>query len=98
MTVARVVGNVWATRKHEGLKNSKLLLVQPLDGLSGKLVGQPALAVDKKFGAGPGDTVLLIDEGGSARQILGDKMAPVRLIVCGVVDSVTVQKRTMKYH
>ena len=37
MRVARVVGNIWATRKHEGLKNSKLLLVQPIERDSGKV-------------------------------------------------------------
>jgi ethanolamine utilization protein EutN len=98
MTVARVVGNVWATRKHGALKNMKLLLVQAMEGVSGKVAGETALAVDKKFGAGPGDTVLLMDEGNSARQILGDKTAPVRLIVCGIVDSVTAQMKTSKYH
>ena len=54
MQVARVVGNVWAERKHENLKNAKLLLVQAIEGASGKVMGEPALAVDKKFGAGPG--------------------------------------------
>ena len=98
MTVARVVGNVWATRKHEGLKGAKLLLVQAMNGVTGKIAGEPVLAVDKKFGAGPGDTVLLMDEGGSARQILGDDRAPVRLVICAVVDSGSVQKKTMKYH
>ena len=98
MIVARVVGNVWATKKHERLQNAKLLLVQPLNQLSGKVEGQISLAVDKKFGSGPGDTVLLLDEGGSARQILEDKQAPVRLVVCGVVDSVTIGKKSVKYH
>ena len=98
MQIARVVGNIWATRKHKGLKGSKLLLVQALEGSSGKIVGQPAMAVDKNFGAGPGNTVLLIDEGGSARQILEDASSPVRLVVCGIVDSVSLGGRTAKYH
>jgi len=98
MRVARVVGNVWATKKHRAFEGSKLLLVQTIDALSGQVVGEPTLAVDKKFGAGPGDTVLLVDEGSSARQILADKTAPVRLIICGIVDSVTVGKREAKYH
>jgi len=98
MRVARVVGNIWATKKHRALESSKLLLVQTINALSGQIVGETTLAVDKKFGAGPGDTVLLVDEGSSARQILVDKTAPVRLIVCGIVDSVTVSKREVKYH
>ena len=98
MKVARVVGNVWATRKHASLKDAKLLLVEPLDGETGKVLGDTALALDKSFGAGPGDTVLVMDEGTSARQILKDPRAPVRLIVCGVVDSVTIASNTKKYH
>ncbi|MBI2118730.1 MAG: EutN/CcmL family microcompartment protein [Elusimicrobia bacterium] len=98
MRVARVVGNIWATRKHEGLKNSKLLLVQPIERDSGKVMGEISLAIDKNFGAGPGDTVLLVDEGNSARQILNEKKAPVRLVICGIVDSLTVERKTVKYH
>lgn len=98
MIVARVVGNVWATKKHRSLENAKLLLVQRIDALSRAIVGQPSLAIDKKFSAGPGDTVLLLDEGNSARQILNDKVAPVRLVVCGIVDSFTMNKKTAKYH
>ena len=98
MTIARVVGNVWGTRKHSGLESSKLLLVQSIDGLTGEILGEPSLAVDKKFGAGPGDTVLLVDEGNSARQILDDKRAPIRLVVCGIVDAVSQGKKTAKYH
>ena len=98
MTVARVVGNVWATRKHGSLKDGKLLLVQPLDGISGQVGGETSLAFDRKFGAGPGDTVLLVDEGGSARATLNDNLAPVRLIVCGIVDSVTADRKSSKYH
>lgn len=98
MIVARVVGNVWATRKHPGLENAKLLLVQAIEARSGQVTGEPALAVDLRFGAGPGDTVLLVDEGSSARQILDRKSAPVRLAVCGVVDSVSVGRETSRFH
>ena len=96
--MARVVGNVWATRKHPGLEGAKLLLVQPLDADSGKSAGDISLAVDRNIGAGPGDTVLLMDEGSSARQILKDPKAPVRLVICGVVDSVCTEGRDAKYH
>jgi len=98
MIVARVVGNVWATRKHPALENAKLLLVQPIEVRSGLVVGEPALAVDVRFGAGPGDTVLVVDEGGSARQILGRPSAPVRLAICGVVDSSSIGRETSRFH
>lgn len=98
MQIARVVGNVWATRKHPSLSGAKLLLVRSIDSASGKMAGPARLAVDKGFGSGPGDTVLLIDEGSSARQILKDAGAPIRLLICGIVDSVTVDKREARYH
>ncbi len=98
MQVARVVGNIWATRKHKNLSGSKLLLVRALESMTGKAVGDTQMAVDNKFGAGPGDTVLLLDEGSSARQIMNDKGAPVRLVVCGIVDSVCSEGREKKYH
>lgn len=89
MFVAKVIGNVWATRKHPGLKNATLLLVKPL-GADGKPAGEAQLALDGNQGAGPGDTVLIVDEGGSARKILRNPKAPVRTVVAGIVDEVHI--------
>jgi len=86
MTLGRVVGNVVATVKHPVLEGHKLLLVQPVDG-RGKPRGKSTLALDV-VQAGPGDTVLLLEEGNSSRMILGDSMAPVRSTIVGIVDSV----------
>ena len=93
-----MVGNVWATRKHPGLAGVKLLLVADIECGSGKVTGEPALAVDARFGAGPGDTVLLVDEGNSARAILKNPSAPVRLAVAGIVDIAAAGGRTVQYH
>ncbi len=87
MFIAKVIGNVWATRKHPGLKNATLLLVKALDSRN-KFVGEAALALDGGQGAGPGDTVLVLDEGGSARKILKNPGAPVRTVIAGIVDRV----------
>jgi ethanolamine utilization protein EutN len=92
MFVAKVIGSVWCTKQHGSLQKKKLMLVQPV------AYGEPLLAVDDKMGSGPGDVVLIMDEGGSARQVLKDKKAPVRTIVCGIVDSITVEGKTVKYH
>jgi microcompartment protein CcmK/EutM len=40
--------------------------------------------------AGPGDTVLVIDEGNGARQILGIDPGAVRAVIVGVVDEVAL--------
>ena len=39
--------------------------------------------------AGPGDTVLVLDEGSSARQLLNAKPnGPVRAVIVGIVDDI----------
>lgn len=98
MFIAKVVGNLWATRKHKSLVDAKLLLVQPIDGITGEVLAEPVLAVDKYLSAGVGDVVLVMDEGNSARQILNDKRAPVRTIVCGVIDYVSVGGKIKRWH
>ena len=90
MFIAKVIGNVWATRKHPGLKNATLLIVKAVDPMdNNKLVGEATLALDGQ-GAGVGDTVLIVDEGGSARKILKNQKAPVRTVIAGIVDKVHI--------
>ncbi|MBI4656562.1 MAG: EutN/CcmL family microcompartment protein [Elusimicrobia bacterium] len=89
MFIAKVVGNVWATRKHRQLKNCKLLLVKPVSaGNREQFIGDTVLVLDGGVSAGPGDVVLVLDEGGSARKILANDRAPVRTVVCGVIDKI----------
>jgi len=98
MYIAKVVGNVWATRKHKSLDGGKLLLVKKCDGLTGEFYNEePSLAIDINIGAGIGDIILVMDEGSSARQILNNKVAPVRTIVCGVVDLVNSKGQIKKW-
>ncbi len=87
MTLGRVVGTVTATAKHTVLVSRKLLTVKPLDG-DGKPRGTSMVALDMAQ-AGIGDTVLVLDEGNSARMILGDRSAPVRTVIVGIVDTVS---------
>ena len=47
------------------------------------------IAVDV-VGAGVGETVLILDEGTGARQIMERKVAPIRALVVGIVDDVSV--------
>jgi microcompartment protein CcmK/EutM len=98
MFIARVVGVTWATVKHRTLEGLKLLLVRQIDGITGKPSGKVMMAVDRKFDAGIGDVVLILDEGNGARQILEDSKAPVRTIVYGIVDEVTAGGSSVKYH
>ena len=68
MYIGKVIGTVVSTIKISHLDGRKLLLVDQLD-LQGKETGAYDIAVDV-VQAGPGDTVLVIDEGNGARQIL----------------------------
>ena len=89
MIVARVVGTVVSTEKHPHYRGYTILVVQPVDP-EGMPKGRSFLAVDG-VQAGIGDRVLVVDEGGSARSVLGDEAAvTIRTAVCGIVDRVDV--------
>ena len=88
MYIGKVIGTVVATVKITHLDRRKLLLVDQLD-LRGQETGYYDIAVDVAQ-AGPGDTVLVIDEGNGARQILGLDPGAVRAVIVGVVDEVTL--------
>ena len=86
MQIARVIGTVVSTQKHEKFEGAKLLLVQPED-VNGAPRGAAVLAIDS-VDAGVGDRVLLIQDGRSAQLILGKGVAAVDAAVIGVVDAV----------
>lgn len=89
MYIGKVIGTVVSTIKIDHLQARKLLLVDQLD-LEGEETGYYDIAVDV-VQAGPGDTVLVIDEGNGARQILGIDPGAVRAVIVGVIDEVAVQ-------
>ncbi len=89
MYIGKVIGTVVATVKISHLEGRKLLLVDQLD-LQGQETGYYDIAVDVAQ-AGPGDTVLVIDEGNGARQILGLDPGAIRAVVVGVVDEITLR-------
>ncbi|MCD4783925.1 MAG: EutN/CcmL family microcompartment protein [Candidatus Eremiobacteraeota bacterium] len=97
MKLARVVGNIWATRKATVLKNKRMLLVQPMDPISGKTHGKVMMALCDKIDAGIGDVVLVMDEGSSAGQVLGINSRPVRTFIFGIVDELEKDGNIVKY-
>jgi len=88
MILARITGSVVSTIHHPIVDGRRLLLAERLD-LTGKPKGGYLIAIDA-IGAGQGETVLVLDEGNGARQILGDSNAPVRSIVVGIVDALEI--------
>jgi ethanolamine utilization protein EutN len=87
MFLARVIGDVVATIKHGDLRDRQLLLVEA-ETPEGRPTGRVAIAVDAAQ-AGPGDLVLVADEGNSAAQVLRRPRGAVRTVIVGVVDEVT---------
>jgi len=87
MILGRITGSIVSTIHHPIVEGRKLLVAERLDA-RGKASGGYIIAFDA-IGAGQGETVLILDEGSGARQILDDTMAPVRSIVVGIVDAVT---------
>ena len=86
MQLARVIGTVVATQKHEKLLGAKLLLVQPVDA-RGTAGGVPLLAVDAAQ-AGVGDQVLVVQEGRAAVAAIQRPAAPADTAIVGIVDRV----------
>jgi len=89
--LGRVCGDLVSTCKHEALGGHRLLWVERTDPrgrpLSRGPRRKPVLAVDQ-VDAGPGDFVLVLDEGNGAAQVLGRPRGPIRTVIVGVVDEV----------
>lgn len=88
MILCKVSGTIVATQKKESLNGKKILLCQPIT-LDGKSLGRDLLALDS-VDAGVGDTVLVVQEGAAAAQILKRTDVPVHSIVVAVVDGLDV--------
>ena len=81
MLKARLINNVWATRKSDSLNGLKFMLAE-LIGCSYE--GQHLIVIDT-IGAGIRDRVI-ITTGSSARRMLGDDEIPVDAAVIGIID------------
>ncbi len=81
MITARLIDNVWATRKAESLNGFKLMLAEEIGG---KDAGRRMIVVDI-ISAGIGDRVI-VSTGSSARRMLGDDNIPVDAVVVGIID------------
>jgi microcompartment protein CcmK/EutM len=84
MLLARVEGNVTATRKHPSFEGWRLLICQPI-GAAGEPEGAPQIAIDS-HGAGMHQRVVISSDGSEARKAVGDPKSPARWLVVGIVD------------
>ena len=87
MYLAKVIGSIVSTVKHECYSGTKILLVKPINP-DGTLKSGVNVAVDT-VGAGKGETVLVASEGRSAMEILSFSCRmPVRSVITAIVDYV----------
>ncbi len=86
MKLARVVASVVSTIKSPIFEERAMLLCDLVEP-DGRTSGGYLIAVDT-VGAGAGELVLVLDEGTSARQIVGAPYGPLRTVIVGIVDSV----------
>ncbi len=89
MFIARVIGEIVSTIEHVSLRDKKILVVEKID-TDGKPLKDSLLAVDS-VDAGVGDTVLVVDEGGSAAIVTGLPDPPIRTVIVGVIDSIDIE-------
>ena len=88
MKIGRVSGTVVSTINHPIYDGRRLLMCDLLDAGGGD-TGDYLICVDA-VGAGYGETVLILDEGNSARQVVGDPHGPIRAVLVGVIDELMV--------
>ena len=88
MKVATVAGTVVSTVKIDLLDDHRLLICDLREG-------GYTIAIDV-VDAGVGETVLVLDEGNSARQILGRDWGAIRAVVVGVIDELVIDGELQK--
>ncbi len=96
MWLARVLGSTVSTIKHRAYEGRKIMVIQPLD-LELREAGPSSLAVDT-VGCGPGEVVVVCEEGRSTCQVLGfDDLQPLRSLIVAIVEHVELADGTKVY-
>ena len=89
--MARVVGDVVSSHRHDHLGQRKLLLIRRL-GLDGEEEPAEIIALDV-IGVGRGERVLVVQEGGAARALFENPKIPAQAVIVGVIDRVDIQQK-----
>lgn len=85
MNLARVIGNLWATRKYPTLKGRRLLLIQPLT-FAYEPLGSPIIALDT-VDAGVEDVVIYVSSTEAAIPFR-PALTPTDATIVGIVEDV----------
>ena len=81
MVTAKLIDNIWATRKADSLNGLKFMMAEIIGGTR---QGERMIVVDT-ISAGIGDRVI-VSTGSAARRMLGDDNVPVDAVVIGIMD------------
>jgi ethanolamine utilization protein EutN len=82
MFIAKVTGVIVSTCKVESLRGQKLLIVQDINDTN----TNNSLIVVDSVGAGMGEYVLVVHDGGASRQVIHSKDAPINAAILGIID------------
>ncbi len=88
MYYAKVIGNVVATMKHEGLSGKKLQVIQPIDLETGKVEGTFLIALDSTS-SGVGDLVGY-EDGSEATWAFDGEDVPTDASIVAIIDKVNI--------
>ncbi len=91
MLIARVVGNVWSTKKKDEISALRLLVVQPL-GRDLKPDDNVLVAADE-VGAGFDELVIVTQGAPAMRAFKKDDLIPIDAVVVGIVDNLELSER-----
>ncbi|MDO5579816.1 MAG: EutN/CcmL family microcompartment protein [Planctomycetia bacterium] len=99
MYIAKVIGSVVSTQKTESMVGRKLLVIEPYVLAEDSLTrfygtGRTLVAVDT-VGAGENEFVLIV-QGSSARMTPETKPLPVDATIIGIIDSVNVERKSIR--
>jgi ethanolamine utilization protein EutN len=89
MRIAKVIGNAYATLKHEKLKGIKLMVIQPI-GPDGGFKNKPIIVADY-LNTAIGNIVFWIEDGSTICKITGEKSIPLRGCILGIIDNIDMK-------
>jgi ethanolamine utilization protein EutN len=90
MTICKVIGHVWSTKKDSNLDGLKLMIVKEENTRQNRVY----VAADI-VGAGIGEDVLVVS-GSTARRAFGRDDVPMDMAIVGIIDTVEMERADNK--
>lgn len=91
MRIAKVIGNAYATLKHEKLKGIKLMIIAPINP-DGDIIGKAIIVADY-LNTAIGNLVFWIEDGSTICKITGGRSIPLRGAILGIIDSIDMKNK-----